>query len=132
MSSGKAERDPALRARLESARNAMVEFDKVQEYDKLVASLDPSGQEVFELCASRLAANEGSWARIVEQEVITRWISSIEHQTEVGRDLFSRHELKFRPASPGQTATFAPPGAKDTSATAAAGEHYLNWRAEAD
>ena len=95
----KIQADPAkLRQRLEAARNALSEFDKVQEYDKLVASLDPSGQEVFELCTSRIAANEGSWARIVEQEVITRWISSIEYQNrQLAGDPFSRYlELKSR------------------------------------
>ncbi len=95
----KVQADPAkLRSRLEAARNALSEFDKIQEYDKLVASLDPSGQEVFELCASRLAANEGSWARIIEQEVITRWISSIEYQNrQLAGDPFSRYlELKSR------------------------------------
>jgi len=93
----KVQGDPTkLRSRLEAARNALAEFDKVQEYDKLVASLDPSGLEVFQLCASRLAANEGSWARIVEQEVITRWISTIEYQNrQLAGDPFSRYlELK--------------------------------------
>ncbi len=87
-----------LRSRIESVRSALADFDKVQEYDKLVASLDPSGQEVFELCASRIAADEGSWARIVEQEVITRWISSIEYQNrQLAGDPFSRYlELKSR------------------------------------
>ncbi len=95
----KVQGDPAaLRSRLEAARGALAEFDKVQEFDRLVASLDPSGQEVFELCASRIAVDQGSWARIVEQEVITRWISSIEHQNQqLAGDPFSRYlELKSR------------------------------------
>ena len=95
----KLQSEPAkLKSRLEAARDALAEFDKVQEYDKLVASLDPAGQEVFEICASRLDENEGSWARIVEQEVITRWISSIEHQNrQLSGDPFSRYlELKSR------------------------------------
>ena len=138
----KAESDSAkLRSRLEAARNAMAEFDKVQEYDKLVASLDPPGQEVFELCASRLAADEGSWARIVEQEVITRWISSIEHQNrQLAGDPFTRYmELKSRLAAllEKRRELFKRRLANQLMDSARRpqlppGEHHPNRRAEAD
>jgi len=88
----------ALRARLERMRTAMNEFDKVQEYDQLRASLDPAGQEMFDLCVRALPIEEGSWSKIMEQEIIVRWIAFIERQNrQLAGDPFNRYlDLKKR------------------------------------
>jgi len=88
----------ALRTRCEAMRAAISEFDAVQEYDRLVLSLDHVGLELFDNCARALRIDESSWAKTVEQEIVARWISSIESENpQLSGDPFQRYlELKFR------------------------------------
>ena len=94
-----AQRNPsALREKLEAIRVSLDEFDAVQEYDRTLASLDAAGSELVDLCKRSLPVTESPWARIVEQEVVARWIAGIESRNpQLAGDPFHRYlELKFR------------------------------------
>jgi very-short-patch-repair endonuclease len=89
---------PALRDKLEAIRLSLDEFDAVQEYDRTLASLDATGSELVDLCRRSLPVADAPWARMVEQEVVARWIAGIESRNpQLAGDPFRRYlELKFR------------------------------------
>jgi len=81
-----------LKARLEAMRASLAEFDRMQEHDRSVANLDPLGLEVFDLCRRRLPADQEPWAKVIEQEVVLRWIAEFESwDKRLSGDPFSRY-----------------------------------------
>jgi very-short-patch-repair endonuclease len=71
--------------RLATMKQALVNFDQIQEYDIKKASLSALQRELLEICKSRLVDKTG-WDEILRQEIYIHWIDLIERENHVLRN----------------------------------------------